>query len=169
MLINLENRGHVAHSIHVVRRRPHSREVSLEQHLKTIMAQLMGPRNMAQSVMMQELPHHLLSEDIPCASWRDNETCLSLLRVAPHQVAEWPVMGDLLEAMQALYLVHRLYEGGESAMHRKYFSLDDCGHGEEVKHVREELPHHSTAILVLALHIEAIVLGDGPELVIAPY
>ena len=52
-------------------------------------------------------------------------------------------------------------------MNRKDRVGDDGCDREKVKEISEEFPHKGIAKFVLALHIKAIVLGDGSELMVA--
>lgn len=118
---------------------------------------------------MQIFLQHLLAEDVAGPAWRDHKACLSLLGVTPHQVAERTVVRNFLEPVQALDLIDGLDEGGEPAVHREDVGVGDGADGKKVEEVSVQLPHSRAAELVLALHVEAVVLRDRPELVVPPY
>jgi hypothetical protein len=77
-------------------------------------------------------------------------------------------VGDFLESVQALYLVDGLDEGGESAVDCEDVRVGDGADGKKIEKICVQLPNSGAAKLILALHVEAIVLGDGPELMVAP-
>lgn len=54
-------------------------------------------------------------------------------------------------------------------MNAKYVFIYDSCDWEKVEHISEQLPNYSIPIFVLALHIKAIILSDGSELVVPSY
>jgi hypothetical protein len=66
----------------------------------------MGAGQMVEAVIMQEFLQYFFAENVSCSSRRYDKTSLSFLRVAPHHIAEWSVMRNLLKPVQAFYLVN---------------------------------------------------------------
>lgn len=78
-------------------------------------------------------------------------------------------MRYLLESVEVLYIINWFYAWAESSMHAKHFIFYDACYGQVVKHIGEVLPGRSVPKLLLALHVEAVVLSDTSSFVISSY
>lgn len=57
--------------------------------------------------------------------------------------------------------------GAESAVHAEDFAVDDGCEGEKVEDLTARLPDRGVAVLLLALLVEAVDLGNLPGLMVA--
>jgi len=54
----------------------------------------------------------------------------------------------------------------QAAVDAEHFAVDDGGQGEEVEDLAAGLPDRGVAVLLLALFVETVDLGDLPALVV---
>jgi hypothetical protein len=78
-------------------------------------------------------------------------------------------MRDLLETLQVLDIIDRFDIGGKSPVHAKHLVLDDTSDRKVIEHVREVLPSQRIAELLLAFHVETVVLRNAAGLVVTTY
>ena len=76
-------------------------------------------------------------------------------------------MWNFLKSIKTLYLLDRLDERRETSMHSKYILANNRSNRKEVEKVCKKLPNYSITIFVLTFHIEAIILCDCSQLMIA--
>lgn len=169
MLIQFHNWSQISHSVHVVRRWPDCRKLVVKMEMIAFSAELMCPSQVVKIVKVQELLEHFWAEDVASPPGRDHEACLSILRVAPHEITKRPVMRNFLKPVQPFDLVHRLDKRRQTTMNSKNFIINDCCNWEVVKNIGKVLPNYGIAILGLTLHVEAIILCDCSGLMIASY
>lgn len=165
--VNFHDRSQVPHPVDVVWSRPNCGQLLVEKKLKALCAELVGPCKMGKMIKMEEFFQHFSTENIPCPSGRDSKAHLILLRITPHQITKRAIMRYLLEPIQSLHLLHRLNQRGQPSMHSKYLFIDASCNGKIIKNISKMLPYQCIPIFGLTLHIEAIVLGDCPCLMIA--
>lgn len=68
-------------------------------------------------------------------------------------------MGDFLDSVQLGDFLYGLDRGRKPAMNAEHVRVDDARDWQVVEHVGEVLPHVRVAVFILALHVEAVVLG----------
>mmetsp|Transcript_20571 Transcript_20571/g.52340 ORF Transcript_20571/g.52340 Transcript_20571/m.52340 type:complete len:241 (-) Transcript_20571:499-1221(-) len=125
VLIQLEDRGHVAAAVAVVGRRPHRDERLVGEHvLVALHHKLVGARDEVDGVGRVELRHHIATEQVPRATGGE-PPAINVLRVGPHEIAHRSIVRHLLLAVDDADLVERVDGGGEAAVHAEDLVLDD--------------------------------------------
>ena len=76
-------------------------------------------------------------------------------------------MRDLLRARHNPNLIQRADLRAQAAVHAQHAAVDDGGEGEEVEDLAARLPDAGVAVLLLALFVEAVDLGDLAGFVVA--
>ena len=76
-------------------------------------------------------------------------------------------MRDFLEPVQTLDLVDGFDEGRQTSVNSENVLADNGCDWKKVKKVSEQFPYNSIAVFVLTFHIEAIVLCDCSQLMVA--
>ena len=115
---------------------------------------------MRHRIDVQKFLDDLSTEGIASSTRAEAELVPIGVRIAPHQVRHWSLMGNLSESVDDLYLVEAVNAGAQTPMHAEYIVVDDDAQGEEVKHVGEIMPHACISILPIAFRIESVRLGD---------
>lgn len=77
-----------------------------------------------------------------------------VLGIAPEQVAEHSLDGDLLEPIDQLYLLHFVEVWRDASMHCEIFLVDQCRHWEQVEQ------SHNILVSALIVLVEAWVIGS---------
>ncbi len=75
-------------------------------------------------------------------------------------------MRDLLGPSDDTDLVQCADLGTQTAVDAKHFAVDNGSENQEVEDLAATFPHRSIAVLLLALFIEAVDLGDLARLVV---
>jgi hypothetical protein len=86
MLVELHDRGDVAASVAVVRRRPHGHQLLVEHVLVALHHQLMGARDHVDVVRVVELLDNVAAEQETSAA-RTQTPAFDILRVGPQEIA----------------------------------------------------------------------------------
>lgn len=121
----------------------------------------MSAGNGRQSVHMVELGGNLIAKQ-PAGTTGADSPSVNVFRIAPHEVAERPLVGDLLCSRDDSDLVDGSYLGTQTTVHAEYSAVDDGGQHQEVKYLAACLPDRRVAVLLLTLLVEAVDLGDLP-------
>ena len=126
----------------------------------------MGARNRLEPVDVVELVGDLVPEQ-PAGAARANGPRLNVLRVAPHQIAEGALVGDLLGAGDDTDLVDGADLRAQAAVHAEDGPVDDGGQHEEVEDLAAGLPDRGVAVFLLALFVEPVHLCYLARFVVA--
>lgn len=137
-------------------------------HLVTLIYQLMRSCNCCQTVDVVELCRDLVSKQPTSATWTDSP-CIDVFWITPHKIAESALMRDLLGARNDADLVNRADLGTETAVDAENGTVDNGGKNKKVKHLAASLPDRGVAVLLLALLVETVDLGDLSGLVITAH
>lgn len=76
-------------------------------------------------------------------------------------------MRDLLSPSNDSNLVESSDLGGESAVYAEDFTVHECCQRQEIEDLAGSFPYRGVAVLLLALFIEPVDLGDLPGLVVS--
>ena len=117
-------------------------------------------------VRRQELLRDVRAEGVARAARRDAPPA-ALVGVRPDEVAHGPLVGDLLEAVQLLHVVHRVQRRRKARVRAEHSVLDRRAQRQRVEELREGLPDARVAVLAQALIIKSIDLRDLPAFVVA--
>mmetsp|Transcript_3559 Transcript_3559/g.6806 ORF Transcript_3559/g.6806 Transcript_3559/m.6806 type:complete len:278 (+) Transcript_3559:505-1338(+) len=166
MLVQFEDRSHVATPVAVVGRGPDGDERVVEHVLVALHHQLMRARDQLDCVCRVELRNHVAAEEVAGAA-RAEAPAVNILRVGPHEVAHRPLVRRLLQPVEVLDLVDGVERGREAAVHAEHRVVDDGGEAEAVEDVDAKLPHVGVAVLLEALVVKAVDLRDLAALVVA--
>ena len=169
VLIDLENRRNVAASVAVVRRGPNSDQVFvLEPEFVAVHDKLMSACHEAQIVDLQELRGHLAAE-VPAGTSRRHLPCVSVVvRIGPHEVAEWAFVRNFHHAIYKSDLVDRFDLGRKATVNAKHLVLNNSAHGQMIEDLHAVLPRISVAILARRLFVETIEGRCLARLMITP-
>ena len=126
----------------------------------------MGTCNELEAVNVVELSSDLVAKEPACATWADSPR-LDIFGIAPHQVAKSTLVRNLLGASHHANLIDGPDLGAQATVHTEYLAIYDGGENEEIEHLTACFPHRRIAVLLLALLVEAIDLGDLSGLVVA--
>ena len=77
-----------------------------------------------------------------------------VLGIAPEQVTEHSLDGDLFKPIDQLNLLHLVEVGRDASMHGKVFLVDQCRHWEQVEQ------SHNILVSALIILVEAWVIGS---------
>ena len=89
------------------------------------------------------------------------------LRIGPEQIGVEALVGDFLEAVDAVDVVYGADERGQTAMHAQDFVVDQRSDAHAVEDVNQILPGIGAAVLLHALIVETVHLGDLATLVVS--
>ena len=138
----------------------------MKTHLVAFIDELVGTSDKLQTINVVELSRDLVSEE-PARAARRNSPCLNILRVAPNQITEGPLVGDLLSTGNDTNLIDRPNLRAQSTMNAENLAVNNSSKDEEVKNLAARLPDRGIPILLLAFLIETINLGNLTGLMIA--
>lgn len=128
----------------------------------------MCSRDQLQAVDVVELRRDLVTEQPPSTS-RTDRPRLNLLGVRPYEIAEGSLVGDLLCPCHHTDLVDRPDLRAQSSVNAEELAVNDRRQDEEVEDVAASLPNGCVPVLLLALLVESINLGDLAGLVVPSY
>mmetsp|Transcript_20055 Transcript_20055/g.51700 ORF Transcript_20055/g.51700 Transcript_20055/m.51700 type:complete len:279 (+) Transcript_20055:173-1009(+) len=165
VLVELEDRCHVATPVAVVRRGPHRDERVVEHVLIALHHQLVRTCDQIDLVRLVKLRHYVSPEQVACSA-RTQAPAVDILRIGPHQIAHGAIVRHLLLAVDHAHLVERVDGGREAAMHAEDAVLDDRRQREVVEDLRAVPPHVDRTKLSQALVVEAVHLRNLPALVV---
>ena len=167
ILAQLHDGGDIAAAVAVVGGAPHGGHgLVLEMPLVALVDELVCARNQLQAIDVVELRGHFVAKQPACAAGADSPG-FHFLRVAPYQVAEGAFVRDLLGARDHANLVKSADFGGQTTMYTEDFAVDESGEGEEVEDLSGGFPDGGVAVLLVALFIKAVDLGDLAGFVVA--
>ena len=135
-------------------------------NLVSLVDELVGARDRGQPVDVVELVGHLVAKE-PAGTARAHGPGVDVFRVAPDQVAEGTLVGDLLGAGNDADLVDGADLGAQAAVNTQDGAVDNSGEDEKVKNLAACLPDRGVAVLLLAFFVETIYLRDLPRFVVA--
>ncbi len=115
MFIQLHHSSLISTAVAVVRSTEDSYHVLVMGPVVSISDKLMSSRNEIKSVLFVVLLRDVLTEGVPCTSWR-HAPATSVVRVRPQKVAHGTFMRYLLHSVQFLYLVEGVKMRGQSTM-----------------------------------------------------
>ena len=121
------------------------------------------------AVFVKEPVDDVHSKHIPSAPRRESEACVARVgvRVRPHQVSKWPLVRYFLYSFNFFDIRYVLNCRGEPCVHAEHVVFNDCGYGQVVEQIGEELPDERGPILALALRVEPVDLRDLSSFMIA--
>mmetsp|Transcript_3560 Transcript_3560/g.6810 ORF Transcript_3560/g.6810 Transcript_3560/m.6810 type:complete len:278 (+) Transcript_3560:505-1338(+) len=166
MLVQFEDRSHVATPVAVVGRGPDGDERVVEHVLVALHHQLMRARDQLDCVCRVELRNHVAAEEVAGAA-RAEAPAVNILRVGPHEVAHGAVVRNLLLAVDDPYLVERVDRWRQAAVYAENLVLDERREGEIVENLGAVAPDVDRAVLAQALVVKAVDLRDLAALVVA--
>jgi hypothetical protein len=180
---NVHDRCNIAAAITVVRCRPDRnnrllgevvlqklaygvQEEGIETYLVAFVNELMSTSDKLQTIDMIEFGRNLVSKEPTCAA-RRNSPCLNVLRVAPNQVAESTFVRDLLGASNNTNLIDGSNLRAQSTMNTENLTVNNSSQDEKIKNLAAGFPNRCISILLLALLVETVNLGDLTGFMIA--
>jgi hypothetical protein len=119
-----------------------------------------------ETIDMVELGRNLVPEKPACATGR-NRPRLDILRVTPDQVAEGTLVRDLLGTSHNADLVDRADFWAQTTVNAENFTVNDSGEDEEIENLATRFPNRRVSVLLLALLVETVDLGDLAGFVVA--
>jgi hypothetical protein len=119
----------------------------------------MSTSNEFETIDVIELGRNLVTEE-PASTARRNSPGLNIFRITPNQVAERTLMGDFLGSRNDTNLVNCTNLRAQTAVNAEDFTIHNGSENKEVKDLAAGLPNRCVAVLLLALFVEAIDLGD---------
>jgi len=123
--------------------------------------------NELQAVDSRELLCDLGAEE-PTGSSRADLPSLNFLGIRPHQIAEGALMRNLLVSGDGSDLIDGADVRREASVDTENLAVNESGEGEVVEDLCAIFPGVGVAVLLLALIVEAVHLGDLPALVVTP-
>lgn len=102
ILIEIENRSHIAAPITIIRGRPNRDEAFVKVLLVAFHDELMRPENAVDVVFVIEFFDDVFAEQKASASWRDFPVDDCVVWVGPHDVAHCSLVWDFLFAVEAV-------------------------------------------------------------------
>mmetsp|Transcript_1685 Transcript_1685/g.4987 ORF Transcript_1685/g.4987 Transcript_1685/m.4987 type:complete len:273 (+) Transcript_1685:109-927(+) len=166
VLVDLHHGGLVAAAVAVVRGGEDRDDVTVMAPIVALHHQLMRPGDQLQPVGVVELLRDVLAEGVACTA-RRNAPAAAVVRVRPEKVAHGALVRHLLDAVQLPDVVEGVEGRRDASVHADDLVLDDGGHGQVVKGVREQLPDRRSAVCSHAFVEEAVHLRDLTALVVA--
>lgn len=115
---------------------------------------------------MVELSGNLVSKE-PAGTTGRNSPCLDILGIAPDQITKGTLVRDLLGASYDADLIDSSDFGAETAVNAENLAVDNGSENKEVKNLAARLPNGRISILLLALFIESVDLGNLAGFMIA--
>ena len=126
----------------------------------------MGPSDQLCAVLGIEYFHSVLPEYVARSS-RGHSPAFDLLRIRPHEITHWSLVGHLLLSVYGLDLVEGVDVRREASVNAKYLLVDQSSQGQEIEYFSAVAPHVDRAVLAQTLIVKAVDLRDLPALVVA--
>ena len=133
--------------------------------LVSLIHELMGTGNAFEAIDVVEFGSDFVAEQPARTSWAYSP-CAHFLRVAPDKVTEGTLVRDLLGTSDNTDLIESADLGTEAAVYAEDFAIDERCKGKEVEDLTCCFPHRCVAILLLALFVESVHLGDLARFVV---
>jgi hypothetical protein len=135
-------------------------------YLVSLINELMCSGDEFETVNMIELSCNLVTEE-PTSTARRNRPSFNIFRITPDQIAECAFMRNLLGTGNDTDLINCTDLGAQTAMNAKNLTIDNGSEHKKIKYLAARLPNRGVTVLLLALLVESIDLGDLTGLVIA--
>ena len=103
----------------------------------------------------------------PSSSSRRHSPSLNVLRIGPHEVAEWSFVWDFHPSVDKSHLIDGLNLWGESTVDAENLTFDNSTDAKVIEDFSAVLPRVGVSILSNGLIVEAIDGRDLPGLVIS--
>lgn len=165
ILIDLHNGRHVPTPVAVVRRRPDRDQRLIEHPPEPVELELVGPAHEVQLIGRQEALHRLRSKKVSRPARRLFEP-VDGVWIRPQEVRHRPLLRHLVLPVERAYLVQGGEGRGKAAVHAEHRVLDDGAYGELVEHLCHALPDVGAPVLLDALVVAPVHLGDLAALVV---
>mmetsp|Transcript_21021 Transcript_21021/g.45841 ORF Transcript_21021/g.45841 Transcript_21021/m.45841 type:complete len:313 (+) Transcript_21021:273-1211(+) len=165
LVLHLANAGNVPAAVAVIGCAPDRYQLVVEHGLVSLHDQLVRPGNEIEAVSVVEFGHNVRAKEV-AGPPGGNPPAVDFFRIAPHEIADGSLVGDLLPRIQVAYLIERVDAGGQSGVHREYAVVDDRAQAEVVKDLRAVLPDVDGLVLAEAFVVKAVDLGDLSALVV---
>ena len=127
--------------------------------------ELVSSCNLLQVVGVIELLRNVLPERVPSATW-GNSPPTAVVGVWPEQVANGALVWHFLDSIELVDIIKGFDVGWEAAMQAKYLIFHHCWQRQVIEEFDKSVPDIGTAVLALALIIEAVHLCDLPSFVV---
>ena len=114
---------------------------------------------------MVELRSNFIAEQ-PTSTTGTDGPGLDFFRVAPDEITKGAFVGDLLRSRDHADLVDGSDFRAETTVDAEYLAVHDRSQYQEIENLATGLPDGGVAVLLLALLVEAVHLGDLAGLVI---
>ncbi len=135
-------------------------------YLVTLVDELVGTRNELKAIDVVELCSHFVPKQPAGTTWRYSP-CSNIFRITPYQIAEGALVGDLLSSSDDADLVEGADLRTQAAVDAENLAINDCAEDEEVENLTAGFPHRRVAVLLLALLVKSVDLGDLSRFVIS--
>ena len=167
LFVDVQERGDVTTSVAIVWSRPNSNEVLVfEPELVAVHDKLMSTGDQVDVVDVVEFGRDLGSEQ-PSSTSRRHSPSLNVLRIGPHEVAEWSFVWNLHSSVDKSHLIDGLELWWESAVDAENLSFDNSADSKVIEDFSAVLPRVGVSILSNGLIVETIDGRDLPSLVIS--
>ena len=103
-------------------------------------------------MVLQEVGHHVSSEDETHSSLVLRPPRHTLLRVGPQQVAKQALIWHLERTDQLENLFEIIELRADAAMHAEYLLIDDGTNWHDIEHIREGLPQLDVVLPLACLN-----------------
>jgi len=117
--------------------------------------ELMGSSDSRQAIRMVELFWNVLSETVPCASYRDAPST-PVVRVRPKQIADGSLMRHFLYTVQLPDLVQSVDTWWKTAVQAKDLVFDHSSKRQKVEQLCKNFPNICISVLPQALIVKAV-------------
>ena len=126
----------------------------------------MSTRDQVDVVDVVEFGRDFGSEQ-PSSSSRRHSPSLNVLRVGPHEVAEWSFVGNFHSSVDKSHLIDGLDLWGESSVDAENLSFDNSADSKVIEDFSAVLPWVGISVLSNGLIVESIDGRDLPRLVVS--
>jgi hypothetical protein len=126
----------------------------------------MSTSNEVETIHMIKLSRHLVTEEPAGATWR-NSPRVYVLRIAPNQVTESAFVRNLLGASNDSNLVYSTDLRAQTTVNAQNLAINDSSEDKEIENLAARLPDRRVTVLLLALLVESIDLGNLSGFVVA--
>mmetsp|Transcript_8049 Transcript_8049/g.11946 ORF Transcript_8049/g.11946 Transcript_8049/m.11946 type:complete len:247 (+) Transcript_8049:462-1202(+) len=165
-VVDLHNSSLVTATITVVGGRENSHDTLIVLPLVPFHHKLMSSSNKTQPIDVRELLCNVLTKRVSCSSWAYSPS-KAIVRIGPHQITHWPLVGNFLHTIQFPRVVKGVNRGTKTAVKAEYLIRNDSCHWKIVKCVRKVLPYVGVTIFSKTFIIKSIYLSNLPALMIS--
>lgn len=158
-LVDLQNGCFVSAPVAIVWSREHRHDILLVAPVEAVHDQLVCTADKFQAIRLVKLFANILAERVASASGR-NSPAHAIIGVRPEEITYGPLVWNLLDTIQLLYLVEGINTRWQSAVEAEDLVAHDSGEGKIVEELRKTAPNIRIAIFTQTFIIKSVNLGD---------